>query len=122
MKIVFIATMLIIASSAVAQEMQHAPTLDACQADFNLWIADINRAAHGGTNVVPKLSFKDLLDRVHYIDDCQDANPSLKKNCKDEGLVMTLIYEVEMRNRLISFVKRHDFKEMFLAEDTSGKR
>jgi hypothetical protein len=123
MKNLLIAAMLLVISlPTVAQEIKHAPTLDACQADFNLWMADINRASHGGANEVSSLSFNELFTRVGYIHDCQDANPSLKKNCNDEGLLMEWIYGMEMRNRLLGFVKRHSLKETFLDEDAARKR
>jgi hypothetical protein len=122
MKTLLITMLLVMSRPTVAQDIKHAPTPDACQADFNLWMADINRASHGGVNEVPKLSFNELFNRVGYIHDCQDANPSLKKNCNDDGLLMELIYGIEMRHRLLVFVKRHDLKETFLDEDAAGKR
>jgi hypothetical protein len=122
MKSLLVAVMVAMSLSSVAQEIKHAPTMESCQADFNLWMAGISRAARGEPSPVANLSFDELFSRIAYIRDCKDANPALKKNCDDEGLLLDWMYGVEMRNRLLRFVKRHDLKETFLEEDKAEKR
>ena len=113
---------------AISQEVKHAPTLEQCTADMNLWAGEIPgwpavSAVQNGTRA---LTVKDMGERMRYIHDCGSAYPSLHKGTDPDKLPLpqSLIsaYEGEIRNRLLDFVERHGLLDKFRQEDQAGKR
>lgn len=115
----------------VAGMQQHAPMAAQCQADAALWYGDSERrieyinaeAAHmkyGTPNKTEpnKLSFDEIQARIDEMNDCMDVDPKSLLKYSD-----TLNYYAGMeRNRVFSFITRHDLWSQFHSEDAQGKR
>ena len=125
------ASVLILAVSvpAVPQEVKHAPALQACTADLNLWTAQIPdwpkanaKQEREGTKALTML---EMGDRMSYIGDCISAHPILNRaNAGDIPLALSLImtYDREVTQRYFDFLSRHDLLTKFSEEDRAGLR
>ena len=67
--ILLAATILILTSVAGAQEVKPLPTVTQCEHDSSVWIDSLNTPA--GFKVLKTLSFNDLTDRAHEMDECR---------------------------------------------------
>jgi hypothetical protein len=131
-KSAYIAVVLFLAVVALAAgRQQHAPMAAQCQADAAVWYRDSERrieymnaeAAHmkyGTPNQTEpnKLSFDEIQARIDEMNDCMGVDPKSLLKYSD-----TLNYYAGMeRNRVFSFMKRHDLWSQFHSEDAQGKR
>lgn len=111
------------------QEVRHAPTLEACAADMNLWrgeipaTSDINNSIRTGTK---NLTVKGMQKRIEYIQDCASAYPQLLQSGDSSRVPLTVSlvieYRTEITQRLTDFLERRDLWSKFLEEDDAGKR
>ena len=125
--LVFVITL---ATIAGAGEIKHAPTLEACTADINLWVSELKQWPKETPDQARKdletLTYADLADRSAYLNDCLQAHRELADEARGKlSAATTLIlvdYSSEMRNRLVDFIERHSLFPKFTAEDATGKR
>jgi hypothetical protein len=111
------------------QEMQHAPTLESCLADINLWSSQIEprlnpseEQIHAATKV---LTFAELQARLQYLGACTGAYPQLldaPKRKMSWAASLAYDYDIEQDQRLMDFLDRHHLGPQFLSEDRAGKR
>ena len=109
--------------------VQHAPTLQACEADFNLWSSQIKGFPTSTTEQDQEgtklLTVTQIVSRLSYLDDCSRAYPVLSKNRPGELSALfslELIYVQEIQKRQLDFLSRHGLTEKFYAEDDAGMR
>jgi hypothetical protein len=99
--------MLLIPIVGLHQDVRHAPTLESCAADINLW-----------TSEIPGL-------RISALDRCTESHPSLAKALPGEEApaeLLVALYNGEMKQRLMDFLDRHGLGAKFIEEDKEGKR
>lgn len=109
--------------------VQHAPTLQACEADFNLWSSQIKGFPTSTTEQDQEgtklLTVTQIVSRLSYLDDCSRAYPALNKNRPGElSALFSLewIYAQEIQRRQIDFLSRHGLTAKFYEEDEAGMR
>jgi hypothetical protein len=134
----------VIAAFAVgtnSQEIKSAPNLEVCNAQVNLWVAqmDLSRPySPEKRKVMSPLTSKDILDREGVIDDCmstdirelkavpegpQRAAIAQKLGIRLDGANTLLnIYSMEQRMRYFHFISRHNLMAKFDEEDQAGER
>lgn len=124
-----VACVLALSMSAIPQEVKHAPTLDSCAADLNLWISQIpgwpTSTGVQDQEGTRSLTAQEITKRGAYLNDCGQAYPVLNKNRPGELSAIAslgLIYESEIQRRLFHFLDRHGLSEKFTQEDEAGKR
>ena len=112
------------------QEVKHAPTLQSCTADLNLWTSQIPGWPKPSTEQIREgtktLTVKEMQDREVYIGDCANAYPAEVNRPKNDGvsasLYLIMVYDIEIEERLFGFLRRHSLLDKFTAEDETGKR
>jgi hypothetical protein len=110
-----------------AENAQHAPALQACEADFDLWASQIPGFPNlehidEGTKSV---TVKEMATRVSSLNDCTSAYPALNESNPGQLSAFTsliMIYTLELQSRYSNFLDRHDLKTKFLEEDAAGER
>lgn len=116
-------------AATVPQEPKHAPTLQSCTADLNLWTAQIPGWPDASTEQeregTKSLTFKEMGARVKSINDCSTAYPTLNRAGAGElpvpfALIDT--YNREITQRYVNFIKRQNLLGKFVQEDEAGKR
>jgi hypothetical protein len=114
---------------ATPQEIKHAPTFQACDADLNLWTSQISgfpiSTAEQDQKGTKSLTVHEMTNRDSYLNDCAQAYPAFNKNRSGELSALaslSLIYESEIHRRLYHFLHRHDLYDKFIDEDEAGKR
>jgi len=130
MKPIFLCcVVLAISLPTLAQEIKHAPALELCVADINLWISEISQWPKPQPEQLSKdlaaLTFTDLRDRALFLDDCAHAYPELKASKSGElsaGIALISQYTGEIQHRMLMFLERHDLLQRFVNEDAAGKR
>jgi len=102
---------------AAPQEVKHAPTLQSCTADLNLW-----RSREESKS----LTVLEMSVRIRSMMDCTAAYQGLANSAPGGELppawYLKITYEEEIEDRLFNFVKRHGLSKQFAQEDESGKR
>jgi hypothetical protein len=106
----------------------HAPKLDQCQADLNLWtsqIVDYTKADRAkitlGTpnnTVVMKLSMRQIEQRMIELGDCASVDSSQSHEYYYEARH----YMRAFQDRYESFVERHGLVQQLYKEDDAGLR
>src|ERR1700687_389322 len=114
---------------AVPHEIKHAPTLQSCSADLNLWSAQIPNwpdpspeQLHEG---VKTLTVEEMSRRVLYLSDCIKAHPVLQRSKPDEPptyFSLFMFYNGESGDGYLNFLVRHNLFFKFKQEDETGKR
>ena len=111
------------------QEVKHAPTLQSCTADLNLWTAQIPGWPTPSTEQIREgmksLTVKEMREREVYVGDCASAYPEIKRAKNNEvstSLYLIMVYDIEIEERLFGFLRRHSLLDKFTAEDETGKR
>lgn len=114
---------------AIPQEVTHAPTLDSCTADLNLWTSQLpgwpTSTGEQDQEGTRSLTAHEITKRAAYLNDCGQAYPGLNKNRPGELSALAslgLIYESEIQRRLFRFLDRHGLYEKFTQENAAGKR
>lgn len=116
----------LLAIGAGAQE-KHAPTLQQCMADLNLWSSEANLEKTGDLDTLRRhlhdLTAMQLLDRVAEMDTCGLAyRYGLGAENVSQINSLSNAYDIELLNRLHHFLVRHDLVGKFHAEDKAGMR
>jgi hypothetical protein len=124
-----IASVFAFSTFAVPQEVKHAPTLQSCAADLNLWTSQIpgwpTSRTEQDQEATKSLTVHEMKSRISSIAECVGAYPVLNKARPDElsaVLSLTLIYDQQIKARLFDFLERHGLSDKFTEEDEAGKR
>jgi len=104
---------LLFASLAVAQEVKHAPTIEQCQADANLWSVQ-------SLEETDRLSVLTLEARWKEMYDCKRLDSSRDQRSVYEMVMHNSISDQEVR--MVHFLERHHEWDQFVVEDAAGKR
>ena len=112
----FLAFAIVLTSSLVvaqAAQVEHAPTVEQCQADQRLWFARIEEGDS------PRLPIYDVLTQWRReMGNCEKVDAGQwrsYRNTEDE-------IDATQSIRLFNFLKRHKLWQQFDAEDAAGKR
>ena len=113
---------------AIPQEIKHAPTFQSCDADLNLWTAQIpgfpTSTAEQDQEGTKSLTVVEMTNRLSYLNDCSQAYPILNKSRPGEMTALfslSWVYVQEMHRRLFHFLDRHGLTAKFYEEDGAGK-
>jgi hypothetical protein len=120
---------LVVCVNALPQEIKHAPALQTCTADLNLWTAQAPGWPSPNAEQVREgtktLTVKEMQERAVYLSSCSSAYPALNR-AKPSDLspvfTLTMVYDNEIQERLFSFLDRHNLIVKFQLEDEAGKR
>lgn len=110
------------------QDIQHAPRLETCAADVNLWTSEIPDWPNPSLDQVREgtkpLSERVIRDRIVSITHCSSAYPQLNQARSGElaASALTTAYELELQQRLFDFLDRHGLLAKFTEEDEAEKR
>lgn len=115
MKPIFLLAAILIASSAFAQEADHAPAAEQCQADQRLWLATLEMPDNSGAQ---NTSLSTLHSWAVEMRSCIDVDPA--NNVKYLNTLSETTFVQVMR--LSNFLRRHNLTRQFAAEDAAGKR
>jgi hypothetical protein len=106
--------MLTLLTASVAGQIEHAPTVEQCQADQRLWFSKIE--SHPIDGNLPDIRMLTQWSRGML--DCEEVDPQHHwqyYNVQAEiGFLEAMRYE--------HFLDRHGMWDKFLAEDAAGKR
>jgi len=123
-----------------SQEVKSAPTLEVCNAQVNLWVAQTDISKPYGPEirkVMNTLTSKGILDREQLVTDCMLADirelravPEAERTAKaqklgirlNEGAALDNLYSMEQRTRYYDFIARHKLISKFDEEDQAGDR
>jgi hypothetical protein len=123
-----------------SQEVRHAPTLEVCNAQVNLWIAQMDITRKYGPEVrkvLNTLTSHQIEDRERLISDCILADvdellavPEGQRAAKAQKVGMRLdaadvllsLYSREQRSRYFNFIARRHLLPNFDEEDQAGER
>jgi hypothetical protein len=130
MKFLISASMLLaICAATGSQEVKHAPTLQSCVADLNLWTSQIPGWPNPNPEQVREgtkgLTVQEMRGRVLSLNYCTSAYPALNRSKSDElssSLSLFIVYDNEIQERLMNFLDRHNLIVKFTLEDEAGKR
>ena len=119
-----------------SQEVKPAPTLEVCNAQVNLWVAQMDISRPYGPEVrevLNALTSKDLSDREGLITGCMSANTEMLRGVPegpqrvaraqkleirlDEALSLLRLYSMEQRTRYFHFIARNKLIPKFDQED-----
>jgi hypothetical protein len=122
--------LLTLAAFAPAQEVEHAPTLESCAADVNLWTSQIpgwpNPSAEQLRQGTKDVTVQRLRGRTVSLFDCSSAYPALIRNpapgTVSASFSLVTLYYIEIEERYRNFLDRHDLLVKFKQEDEAGKR
>lgn len=98
---------------AVSSAQDHAPTVEQCRADKNLWWDQFDTR-----EAVSKLSAKKINKRSDEMRDCAVVD----EENQHSYLQLAGMFQMEYELRLLDFVTRHHLMAQFVAEDADGKR
>jgi len=120
---------LVFAQTTEVQQVKHAPTLESCGADFNLWSSQISgfpsSTADQDQEGTKSLATTEIVNRLSYLDDCSRAYPVLNRSRPGEmSALFSLewVYVQEITRRKDHFLSRHGLLAKFYEEDEAGKR
>lgn len=119
--------------SPVAQDVNHARTLESCVSRINVWLSEAIPGS--GMKTVPnsvykpdafkQLTYVELRFRTAFLGECIAEHSELAVRTDETRMGVEVLptgYEVEMKQRLESFLARHGFTQDFIEEDLAGKR
>lgn len=118
----------VIALSAfvVPQDIKHAPTLDSCTADVNLWSSGMaSHSAHQMLEATKSLTVHEMEERIVQLGDCYGAYPALRQTRVEElpvTIALQETYQEAIYERLFNFLARHNLSAEFQKEDEAGTR
>jgi hypothetical protein len=137
LSVVFVA----LAVGTNSQEIKPVPSLEVCNAQVNLWVAqtDISKPYSPETRkVMSALTSKDITDREGLITDCMLADvrelravpegPERTEKAQKlgirlhEGAALDNLYSMEQRARYFNFIARRHLISEFDREDQAGER
>ena len=125
----FSVLILVVCVNAMPQEVKHAPTLQSCVADLNLWTSQIpgwpNPSAEQAREGTKALTVQEMRGRTISLGNCSSAYPALNRSKSNElspSFSLTVVYDGEIQERLRNFLDRHNLLVKFTLEDESGKR
>jgi hypothetical protein len=128
-KSLFAALVLACGSTLATQDVQHAPTLETCVADVNLWTSEIPGWPNTSLDQIREgtnpLSVRVIQSRILSVTECSSAHPQLNQAKSGElaaSSALPHLYELEMQRRLLDFLDRHGLRAKFTEEDEAGKR
>lgn len=107
-----VATVLLLASLAGAQEIKHAPTIEQCRADQRVWLAEFERENARGRTL------RTLLLWGNEMSDCRHVDP---QKVDSYGVVQGYVTLAEA-DRYSRFLERYGLMQQFVVEDEAGKR
>ena len=104
----------LVLAASVAGQVEHAPTVEQCQADQRLWVSEIE--AENSSRPLP--AFDIVTQWGQEMLKCEKVDPD------NEWRYYNTAGEIcgEKEVRLINFLHRHDLWNQFKAEDAAGKR
>jgi len=121
--------MLLIPIVGLHQDVRHAPTLESCAADINLWTSERPGLPVATLDQLRKamkpITVQELGGRISALDRCTESHPSLAKALPGEEApaeLLVALYNGEMKQRLMDFLDRHGLGAKFIEEDKEGKR
>jgi hypothetical protein len=125
----FLSCLCLLVVGSFAQDVQHAPTLQSCVADLNLWTSQIPGWPHSsmeqGREGTKSLTVREMVGRMSAMNDCVQSYPVFNKSNRDElspaGSLLQ-IYALQIQDRLFNFLERHGMFDKFNEEDEAGKR
>ena len=97
----------------VATAQDHAPTVQQCQADRLLWWDQFDTP-----EVIATLSYRKLSERSGEMIDCSAVDDEHKESYRR----LVAMFQMEIAQRLLSFVTRHHLMAQFMAEDAAKTR
>jgi len=98
--------------SAVAQDIQHAPTAAQCQADIAVWKAESKVD-------IEALAVNTLVGRANELSDCSKV---LVGDGSELARTLRAVYDQHIENRYAHFVMRHGLGQQMVDEDAKGAR
>lgn len=120
---------LMISVVAVPQDIKHAPTLESCVADLNLWTSEIpgypDATLDQVRSAISSLTTHELEGRRKSLGECALSYPVLANSKRNEISAtqsLTMYYETETEIRYSHFLLRHNLLDKFRAEDVAGQR
>ncbi len=135
---VLILAVLVFPVSTVPQQVEHAPTLEACVADLNRWSFGLDGIPfkEQARLVLKPLTSREMFSRLGSLHDCESASlaqlkatpieqrPALDKLGLLSGRIQLLTqkYMLERSTRYFDFVVRHKVLAQFDQEDEAGER
>jgi hypothetical protein len=129
MKLLTVSLLIFAFSAATAQEIKHAPTLESCTADINLWTSQFpawpNPPYEKIRAATKDLTSKELNDRTNYMFECGSAYPQLslaRSGQVGPAFSPMFIYDAEVSSRYLDFIARHALLNKFNEEDKAGER
>jgi hypothetical protein len=114
MRAIVIAILILATAPAFAQQIEHAPTVDQCQADQRLWLSRLENTNDKLNDVTTQtlLGWSKEMEACNVVD---RANAFRYLNTKAE-------IWAEKYTRLADFVERHNLWDKFIEEDAAGQR
>ncbi len=117
-------------SGRSSAQVDHAPTLEQCTADLNLWQAQANVDEALGNAKIREKSLEEITvdqmqQRLSLLKRCSQAHPAFdhsEAETTPRVLALTLTYNLEIKRRYALFMVRHNLFEKFTAEDEAGMR
>jgi hypothetical protein len=111
MKRILILSVFVLVAVGQSQDVKHAPTVAQCQADQRLWLSELESDA-------TSITFTTLRDWIIEMGDCRKIDP-----VHDWAYYNTYGEASGIGGlRMMTFIKRHELWDKFLAEDAAGKR
>jgi len=118
-----------VAATVALAEPKHAPTLQSCIADVNLWSSQIPGFPDATLDQVRSgtkgLTMHEISVRVSSISDCVVGYPMIEQGQnRSPSAATTLImyYDDELEIRYSNFLMRHNMLDTFNDEDQAGVR
>lgn len=116
-------------ATVFSQEVKHAPTIQSCIGDINLWSSQIPGFPEPSYDQVRSgtkaLAMREIDGRLRSLGDCVNAYPALGKGTSGNlSAVMSLssYYSDEEQARYLDFLVRHGMLNKFNEEDDAGQR
>jgi hypothetical protein len=103
------------ASGQPAQKVEHAPTVEQCQADRAYWSSKLAQPVGKEADDVMYMT---LLGWDAEMDKCQVVDPPNRWQYFNVGEEALAAMAIRQRD----FINRHDMWQQFLDEDAAGKR
>jgi hypothetical protein len=114
MRTIMTAILILATAPAFAQQIEHAPSVDQCQADQRLWLHRVEDK----DDKLLDITFGMLSEWYAEMDRCQAVDPPNSHRYYNTQAEI----QAEKLVRFQSFVERHGLLAQFFAEDTAGKR
>ncbi|HXY09344.1 MAG TPA: hypothetical protein VEI52_15990 [Terriglobales bacterium] len=118
-----------VAATVALAEPKHAPTLESCIADVNLWSSQIPGFPDATLDQVRSgtkgLTMHEISVRVSSISDCVAAYPMIgqgQKGSLSAATTLIMFYDYELKIRYSNFLVRHNMLDTFNDEDQAGVR